>query len=490
MLIRNSLTFVAAKAVPSVLGMATSVILTHVLNPPEYGLYGISLIVMTFGTSVFFDWLTLCLTRFYEARQRDPKVIGTVVHLFLMMVVLIGFVLFLAWLFGLLNRPEGKNYATGAAMLCAYAWFELVASVKIVEIRSLDFFRLNAGRAVCVLVASVGAAWLTRDASWTACGTATGLFAGSYLRRQRLARLGPANFDVGLARDMIVYGFPLALALIMGGLTYSGVRALVEWFDSSAALGYYTAAFLLVQSTLVVVASGIQSVTYQLAVRAFEAGDASAIRRQFLQNGEVLLSMLAPAALGASLTARGMSTTLVAAQYTDAVAQLIPWLAAGAFFGSVRASYFDYAFQLGHRPLRLLRVLTVSAIISVGLGYGLIPILGTEGAAIAFMVATGVSCIHGYIEGRWVMALPLPVRAFTKVSVACIVMAVAVRQVDGHTPIDFILQVVVGMAVYSLAALALNVLNLRESIIKRIFYRSSGSESVGGSVETGYEHSR
>ena len=68
----------------------------------------------------------------------------------------------------------------------------------------------------------------------------------------------------------------------------SGSRALVQFLDSSEALGLYTAAFVLVQNSLAIMASGIDAAGYPLAIRAVESGDPARARRQLLANGTLL----------------------------------------------------------------------------------------------------------------------------------------------------------------------------------------------------------
>jgi O-antigen/teichoic acid export membrane protein len=463
--------FVAAKALPSLLGMATTVILTRVLSPAQYGLYGLSLVVMTFTAGVAFDWLLLCLTRFYEARQRDPRVVSTVLHLFTANVLLTAVVLVLVWLFKLRYLPEAGNYVIGIVMTWSYAWFEIVAGIEIVNLRSTAYFVMNSGRAVSVLVFAVSAAWLTRDPIWTAIGTAIGMFLGSLLRRGRIPLWGSGGFDADLAREMIAFGLPLAVALLMGGIAFTGTRAMVEWLGTPEALGYYTAAFVLVQNTLVVVSTGIGSASYQLAVRAVESGDLAAARRQLLDNSTLLLAAMAPVSLGVALTAKGIAITLVGSQYAEAVSTLTPWMAASAFFTSIRACYFDQAFQLGHRPFLLIRVLGVAAVMSIGLAYWLIPRMGPEGAAIAITISAAAGCVLARVEGTAAFPLPLPVAAATKILLGCGVMALAVLSVKGNTQIHFLMQVVVGALAYSVSLVALNLFGLRERFFDRMSLR-------------------
>ncbi len=206
-------------------------------------------------------------------------------------------------------------------------------------------------------------------------------------------------------------------------------------------------------------AGGIVSASYPLAVRAVESGDAERARRQLLANGSLLLSVMAPACLGMALTADGAANTLVGHAFAPTVALLMPWMAIGAFFASMRAHFLDHAFQLGRRPGLQVLVTAVAAIIAIGLSIFLIPRYGPVGGAIAVTIAMAVSCVHASLAGRLAYPVPLPLAAAGRVLVA------------------FAAQVVVGVAAYGAAAFALNLLDLRSAALSFIARRARRAPS-------------
>ncbi len=468
MLVRHSLIYVVSKLIPGLLGLATAAILTRLLDPEHYGLYGLALVVMSFGATMGFEWLNISFLRFYQARREDNRVIGTVVYLFAMMVALSALAFGIIWWSGLIPVSEQPIYEVGLVLMWAYAWFELASKFEIADFRPVTYFAMNLQRSVCMLAGAVGGAWLTHDPVWTAAGTALGILAGSLPVRTQGLRLGRDAFDTVLAREIIGFGIPLAASMVMSSILINGTRAMVEWLGSPEALGYYTAAFVLVQNTLVVLASGIAAAGYSLAVRAVESGDPVAARRQLLDNGTLLLLVMAPASLGMALTAHGLAVTLVGPRYVASVSMLTPWLAIGTFFGTIRAHFLDHAFQLGRKPHLQIRVIGVAAIIAISLSFWLIPRIGSEGAAIAVAIAMAISCVHARIEGASAYPMPLPVSGAVKIAVSCFVMALSVHALAGDTVMEFILQVAVGGFVYATSIMALNVLGVRDNAMRII----------------------
>ena len=69
MMLRNGILYLVARLLPGILSIATMSILTRLLTPAQYGVYGLTLIIMSFGSTIAFEWLGLAFMRLYEARQ-------------------------------------------------------------------------------------------------------------------------------------------------------------------------------------------------------------------------------------------------------------------------------------------------------------------------------------------------------------------------------------------------------------------------------------
>jgi O-antigen/teichoic acid export membrane protein len=478
MLIRNSLLYMLARLLPGVFGMATTAMLTRLLDVASYGIYGLALVIMTFVSTMGFDWLGVSFLRFYDGREGSERTIATFIYIFMGLLLLSGLLTLVAWGFGAFSGAQAPIYALGILLAWSYSWFELAARLETAGLRPFRYLAMNLGRAVMILLGAVGAAWLTHSPVWTAVGTGIGMFGGALLGSMRSQSLSPRLFDRALALRVLAFGIPLAASLTLSGVISSGTRALVEALGSAEALGLYTAAFILVQNTLMVMAGGIASASYPLAVRAVESGDAGRARRQLLANGSLLLAVMAPSCLGMALTADGVANTLVGHKFAPMVAVLTPWMAAGAFFGTMRAHFLDHAFQLGRRPGLQVWVTCVAAVVALGLSVFLIPRYGPVGAAMGVTAGMAVSCVHAAIVSRFAYPVPLPVATAIRVLAACVFMALLVRAVPGSGTLVFIIRVTVGALAYAVAAFALNILDLRSQALPFILRRARGVRSA------------
>jgi O-antigen/teichoic acid export membrane protein len=482
MLVRNSAIYTVAKLVPGLFGLATTAALTRLLSPHEYGLYGLALVVMTLGSIILFDWLGLSFLRFHQSRREDRSFIPTFISIFIALVLISAITLGVA-LISVIPADLVGAYVVGLLMVWASAWFDLVTRLATAEFQPLRVLSMNLGRSVLVLVGATITAWLTRSPHWTAMSTGVGIFAGSFFGRVPIPRPSVRWFDRSLAYDVLVFGIPVAASMTLFVLIDGGTRLLLERLDSPQALGLYTAASVLAQSTIGVIAGGVSSAGYSLVVREVERGDHAAARRQLHANGALLLAVLTPASLGIALTGNCIATTLVGSKFMSGVALLIPWMAANSFFNAVRANHLDHAFQLGKKSYLQIWIMGLAGIVAIGLSLYLIPKQGAVGAAIAVTVAYAIACVSSMIAGRYAYSIPLPIATGARVGICCAVMALVVIQLPDSGWTGLLLRATFGGASYILAAVAVNllgsqavVLGLAESVVRNwAVFRSKGA---------------
>ncbi len=461
MVLRDSLLYVVAKIIPGVLGIATTSTLTHLLPPSVFGLYGLALIIMNFASAVAFDWIGLSFMRFYETGRADPRTIPTFALLFYGVAGLTAAVVLSAAVAGLVPRDQAALTVLGLTMAWAYSLFELVGRFEVASYRPGRYLAINVTRAVLMLVCTLVPAALTRDVLWTAAGTTTGLSLAVAVAARGRLKFRPGLFNAVLGRQVITFGTPFILSMLLAGLFTSGVRAMVGLLTDIGSLGLYTAAAALSQNVLTVIASGIESATYPLAVRAVERGDAAATRIQLSQNFTVMFAVMAPASLGLALTSAELAHQLVGPAFRPAVAGLVPWMSATVLLGAVRGVYLDHAFQLGKRSSSQVVVSAGAAVLALAGTSLLVPRIGLVGAPVATTAAMALSCVHAWYAGRRAQPMPIPLGAAARVLLGCMAMALAVGSVASGAWFSLALKMCAGGAAYAASALALDILDLR-----------------------------
>jgi O-antigen/teichoic acid export membrane protein len=473
-MLRDSAIYILSRVVPSGLGFITGMALTWLLTPHAFGLYGLGLTVVVLVAGIFFDWHGLSFMRFFQANADDPRFMPTVVQTFLLLclaslaivppVLLLG-----AAIFGAPDAEYGWLIAISLPGCWAYAWFELAARVQVAQFHPTRYFWMNLIRNALILIFALATAWAWHSAyPVLASGFLAMLVAGLLFRVPHLS-LMPSRFDMEMARRLFVFGWAMALVRALGAASFAADRFLLEFMIGTDAVGFYTAAYQLAQTTIITIGAGIGSATYSLAVRAVESGDQAAVARQLSRNSTLLLALLLPASVGVAMVSPTLAKLFVGPEYVAPVASMTAWMALAAFFFGFRANYLDHAFQLGHKTHRLLAVVAVTVVVNVLLDILLIPHFGAVGVAMANLIAGASGLGAAAWAARSVMAMPMAWRDAVKTGIAVAAMALFLWPLYGRGDLlALIIAVIGGAAIYGAVLLALDAMELRGVVKRRL----------------------
>jgi O-antigen/teichoic acid export membrane protein len=467
MLLRDGAVYIVARIVPSTLGFVTATLLTWILPPDAYGLYGLGMAAVLLGSNALFDWLSLSLMRWYQTHGQDTVFLSTVLSIFGAICLGSAALLAVATAVGLTGGHAREAWLFLAGTW-AYAWFEFASRFQIGNFRPWRYLAMNVARNIGILAGSFAAASLTHAAEPVlAISFLAMAVGGCFFAADGPLRWRPV-FDWPLARSLVAFGAPMGLTMILFGLTTSINRVMLGALSTDAAVGAFTIAFTLVQNSIGVIAVGIGAASYSAAVRAVESGDAAAAQVQLCRNYSVLLALLLPSGIGLALLAPRIATLLISPAYHEAIVLATPWLAATAILMGLRANYVDTAFQLGKRPGLLAQVMGVSATVNVVLGFALIPRFSYLGACAAMCLAFTVAFVHASLLARRAYPLPFPRSETARIALATAAMVavlIATRSWPGLTGLAS--GIVLASGVYAAAAVTLNILGLRDSTRER-----------------------
>ncbi|MBW8271288.1 oligosaccharide flippase family protein [Caldovatus aquaticus] len=460
MLLRDGAIYIASRSVPGALSFATAVLLTWLLPADAYGLYGLGMAAVVLGNAILFEWLCHGVLRWYQSHHEEPRFLPTVLALFAASCLLSALLLAAASLAGL----TGEHARLAWLLLFgtwAYGWFEFAARVQICRFRPLRYLAMNLARSGLILAGTGLLAHLTGSGEAVLLVAFTAMLAAGLPLLAGEARRARPAFDGALARSLLAYGAPMLLTMLFSGLMASVSPILIGVLATKEAVGGFTISYTLVQATLMVLAQGINSASWPLAVRAVDGGDAAAARTQLGRNFAFLLGIVLPAGVGLALLAPGIARLLVSPAYHDAVVRITPWLSVCAVLMALRSAYVDFAFQFGRRTGLLARVTAVGALLHLGLGVLLIPRWGALGAAVAMTCAFAVSLAHASLLAPRAYPLPVPLRETAGIVLATALMAVPVTAALALPgPLGLAVQVAGGVATYGAALLALERLGL------------------------------
>jgi O-antigen/teichoic acid export membrane protein len=452
-----------ARFLPGLIGFLVAAVLTRLLPPGQYGTYGLALGLSQLFALAIFGWLGLSVTRLATGRSVDARFATSVFAVFAALVGLAGVAGTLSFLLPLAGDAAAVAAAAAAGSV-VFAYFDLISAFLNASLDSGGFFALNVIRATFGAIVTCAAAYYVRN------GLA--VFALSLLATlavclifPRKARISAAvGIDWQLVARLFHFGVPIGISLVLFSLSVWSDRLILGVDAGITAVGFYTAATVLVQSTLQTIAQAIGSATYPLAVLAYDSGNRLISDRQLEENFIALVGVLAPAAVALSLLAPNIVSVLVGPAYREAVVRLTPLLAAAALVSAMRGNFIDHAFQLTGTTRHYFWISAGMAAVNMIALVSLIPPYGYMGAGVAVLLTQLWGLTHAVLASRCVYRMPFPRREAAKVAVSVLAMAVALvpfARLNGVAILSG--QVTLGLAVYITALWSLNLLNLRQS---------------------------
>jgi O-antigen/teichoic acid export membrane protein len=184
------------------------------------------------------------------------------------------------------------------------------------------------------------------------------------------------------------FGLPFMLAALLSYTLGWFDRFIVNYFAGPASVAIYVAAFALARQPVELLVGPLNNYIFPILARAYNNGrsaEAAAIQAGVLTS---IIAISAATVCGLSLLATPLATLFFPANYRESVATLIPLIAAGTLFLTLKQFVFDNSFHITKRTWLLLASMLPSAIVSIVLGIALIRSYGNLGAAVTYVIAT------------------------------------------------------------------------------------------------------
>src|SRR5689334_13875714 len=236
MLVRHSLIYVLTNLIAGAFGLITAMILTRLLSPADYGVYGLGMALIMFTSNMFFDWHGMSFVRFSESRENRAETMSTFLILFVALLAATTVV------FGVIyeaNLAPAYNPVMLVGLIGAWtaAWFQFTTRVQIADLRPARAFWMNLTRASVTLGASVLLAYSTGNAIYVLFSAAVGQLAGASLFGLRGFSLSRLGFSGPLARAVIRFGYPVAIGMTLTGMNLVVSRFMLDSLASIDAVG-------------------------------------------------------------------------------------------------------------------------------------------------------------------------------------------------------------------------------------------------------------
>lgn len=427
-MLKHTLLYMVAFALPGLLGFFSFSIYTRLLTPAEYGVYSVGASMAFLIGNIAYGWIRFSIARFQaEAHETNfvpfALICFAFTTLFVAPIVVGG---------GILVFGEASVVVLAIlAMAIAQALFEITQEMRRARHQSGAFARTTIGRSLLSFSISVTLAFLYARGSMLLIGIAAGfaVMALTFFSAQgpwSAARSDDQKpLETGLIRRFLRYGMPLALS----GLVFSGnstlVRLLVGGVLGAEAVGHFGAALDVTSQLCGILAGSVTSIMGPLAIAAYRRGGAAEAQRE-LRSGVVLfLGILMPALAGVAVVAHPFAEVISGAAFEGTVGALLPLLALSRGLNVFAQYYLHLGFQLVEKPIRQVVCGGATLVTNILLNLVLTRYFGLMGAVWALVISDLVGVVVSFILLRPVFAMPLPARPIGLIFITTAAMALS-----------------------------------------------------------------
>jgi len=265
------------------------------------------------------------------------------------------------------------------------------------------------------------------------------------------------------------FGLPFMLAALLSYTLGWFDRFIINHFAGPAAVAVYVAAFALARQPVELLVGPLNNYIFPILVRAYaddRRDDAAAMQVGAFTS---IIAVSTATVAGLTLLAQPLTTLFFPASYRASVVPLIPLVAIGTLFLTLKQFVFDNSFHITKRTWLLLGSTLPSALVSVTLGIVLIRAYGGLGAAITYVVATAMALVISATISLRVFSFVIPWRGVASIVAATAAASALAWVVHPFVvPVGVIAEIVVEGVLFSavyagvLTALGISVRHLVE----------------------------
>ena len=233
----------------------------------------------------------------------------------------------------------------------------------------------------------------------------------------------PLKDELSLAKTLIFFSIPVTVAALAEMGIYSICTLLMGAFLPAAAIGYFTAADPIARLPLVV-SNSLATTILPATSEAYALKDQALLEKYVTASYKYGMFFVIPMCVGIAIFSRGVMGLVYftnAAYMNGALSLAI--LVIGMTFYSIYTISGSIVQGIGN-PRVPMYILIFGCIITLALGWYLIPLYGIEGGALATTLASFVMMIPMFLIQFKMTKTHAPYSFLTKVTIASLIMAI------------------------------------------------------------------
>ncbi len=486
---RTLLAYLPVNLANVLVSFGTIVVLTRLLEPAEWGRYGIAMVTMQFVHMGLFTWMEAAMARYQARAERDTDVndhLRTLYGLALIVgVISFAIIMPLLWILPI-DGPMKTLLGFALGSTCLQVILNLGMEAHKASHRIMRYSLTYSGQTVFSFSLGLLLVVLTplREA-----GPYVGIIIGLLLALCwdlpfMLRRLRGGRFEPARAKRYAIYGLPICISLLLSYALNSADMYIILAVMGEGAAGEYNAGYNLANRSLEIIFIWLSMAVLPSAITALEQQGVEESRPIMRDYGATLLWIVMPAAVGIALVAKDAGF-IVGEDIRDNAVMVMPWIAAAGLINGLITYYVQRAFMFSGQTHEFIWVMVPPVILNLALNFMLVPEYGLLGAVWATIAGYTVAFGLAVWTARRHYPLPWPLRASAEIALSCAVMAVAViaLPLDGMEPglVTLLIKASVGGAVYLLSCWAVNAADCRSFIrgmLARVQSRSPALEAA------------
>lgn len=440
------------------------------LGPAEFGRYAIGAAIIVLVNTAMLDWVKLSAVRFYslKSREEQPEIRATLDVLAAGISIALSGLLVAAIVAGIDFKLPAMLLAAAVLGGVGAGLFDYHGAIARARFLDAAYAKLIIVKNLVALVLMVGGAWLTRDPTVVLLG---GLVSAAVALLTVRRALADAPLSIAAARKDLARTFMLyALPLVAGNAIYSLIpllnRSLLAGTYGFAEAGYFSLASDMGLRLFGTLGATLEIVLLREVIRLDEARGRLPAQKRIAKNMLMVLLVALPIAVGLWMVLPAFDRLIVPPSFQGRFAGYMEILLPGFTAITLFQAALYPVFLIGKRTGIATLVALLGLAVNVSLAFWLAPKLGplayAWGQSAALLSVLGVTAVAA------LRSLPVapPWRDCALVVLAAAVMALAIWPLRDRfaAPVELLLQVVIGAAIYVGVVLGCDIGRLRTSL--------------------------
>lgn len=436
----GALRYLPTRVVPALFGMAATPVLTNTLHREGYGRYTLLVLVASYASVVFGEWIIAGYQRYILSADAQEKRAAEEAFAWLAIVLALGSLVAVPvlaiWNVNVLELAAAVSLTWGLTL------FQLVVTGLVMVERPTFATAVQVAASTARFLIMVWAAMAFRSAAAVVLGSGSCLLliCSVLLRNSQhpMGRPQAQSFRILSSFG----GFMVVTSIALNGLSTAD-RFLLAGLTDASTVGRYSASYLLAEQAVLVLPSVLILAITPRVTSLWEMGRRSEAGALTTAVALLHVELCFPVVLGMAMFGRDITRFALGPGFAEGAVP--PIVALAAVFLAV-STYANFGLRMQKRSRRQAVQSIVALALNIALVLMLVPSFGARGAAVATLIAYTFVAAWSVIDNRWfVDARRLAAGAATIAAPAGAVLAV--YAVAGRSPV-----LTVAIAVYAAVA--------------------------------------